>query len=274
MEKLLIRIVGSDIGGTLTDRDGKISNYTLRVMNALPVPLCLVTGFNRHVAFYYRDRFSHPDLYLIAQNGAFGYHGDRLLFSRLVDPADVRLMVDFLLRHGCVARVFCVDNNVYCIRPETHTAQVLRWDDPIYRFHEGPLESLPPVIQVCAFEPISVIAQVLVEAQCLFGRGCIIGSRLYGTHQWLELSHPLARKEESFPELLGILGIQATEAMFCGDNFNDLDVLQHVGYPVVVSDAPDEVKRQVSTVAGPGYDDGIAQYLNQLFDLGIEFEDD
>ena len=267
----MIQIVGSDIGGTLTDRQGGISQFTKRVLDALPVPVCLVTGYNRHVAFQYRDVFSRKELYLIAQNGAFAYRGDELLFSSLVDPDLVADMVSFLTEGGAVARVFCVDNRVYCVRPNGYHDQVLRWDSPIYRFHDGPLGDLPPVIQVCAFEPLVRIGALIPSATKRFGAGCIIGSRLYGTHQWLELSHPVARKETSFPKLLDMLGIDPANAMFCGDNFNDADLLKRVGHPVVVGDAPAEIRSMVHTVTRPGFEDGIAHHLNDVFALGLKY---
>lgn len=270
----MVRIVGTDIGGTLTDREGRISRFTRRVLARVPVPLCLVTGYNRHVAFQYRDVIDHPDLYLVAQNGAFAYHGQDLLFSRLVSPDVVVPMVDCLMAAGCTARVFCTDNQVYCIRPDGYTDDLLRWDDPIYHEYDGRVEDLPPVIQVCAFETVDRIRQVIPRAQDLFQDGCIIGSLLYGTHQWIELSHGRARKEIAFPDLLQILEINPGEAMFCGDNYNDLDVLKQVGHAVVVGDAPMDIRRNADVVVGPGYADGIARYLNEYFTLGIADEAD
>ena len=265
----MIRIVGSDIGGTLTNQSGEISRFTRQVLARVPVPLCLVTGYNRHVAFQYRDMIDHPDLYLVAQNGAFAYHGKELLFSRLVSPDVVTPMVNCLLTAGCAVRVFCTDNQVYCIRPDGYVDDLLRWDEPIYHDYDGRVEDLPPVIQVCAFERVERIRQVIPLAQESFGDGCIIGSLLYGTHQWIELSHGDARKEIAFPELLRILRIDLGEAMFCGDNYNDMDVLKQVGHAVVVGDAPMEIRQIGDVVTGPGYADGIAHYLNEYFRLGI-----
>lgn len=264
----MIEIVGSDIGGTLTRRDGSISERTLNVLRSLPVPLCLVTGFNRHVAFQYRDRLNRTSAYLVVQNGAFTYQGDRLLDRRLLDPGAAGEIVEFLLEGGMVARVFCSDNNVYCLVPDGYDRRMLRWDDPIYRIHDDPVGPLlDDVIQVCAFEPVDVVQGLLGAAKGRFGDLCIEGSLLFGTHQWIEFNHPRARKEVAFLDLLEQLSISPQNAMYCGDNFNDLQLLERVGWPVAVEDAPEAIRARARHVTGAGHADGIARFLAEQFKL-------
>lgn len=264
----MIEFIGSDIGGTLTDKNGDISPRTRAVVARLPVPFCLVTGFNRHVAFRYRDEFESGNLYLIAQNGSFAYRGHELLFSNLLDASLVSDIVDFILSAGCVARVFCTDNNVYLMVPGGYDRKIRRFDEPIYRYFNGPIDELPAeVIQVGVFEPVTVVRQLMESAVQTFGDVCMEGPLLYGTHQWLEFNHPEAKKEVAFPRLLDRLGISLENSMYCGDNYNDLPLLKKVGYPIAVGDAVPEVQASAGTVTGPGAQNGIAEFLAGEFDL-------
>jgi 3-deoxy-D-manno-octulosonate 8-phosphate phosphatase (KDO 8-P phosphatase) len=52
-----------------------------------------------------------------------------------------------------------------------------------------------------------------------------------------------ARKLPAFLHLLDRHGIDPSDAAFVGDDFPDLGVLRHVGLPVAVGNAVDEVKR-------------------------------
>jgi len=264
----LIEFIGSDIGGTLTDQNGDISRRTREIITSLPIPFCLVTGFNRYVAFHYRDQFESDDLYLIAQNGSFAYRGKEHLFSSLLDGALVEDIVTFILSAGCVARIFCTDNNVYCLVPDGYDRKILRWDEPVYRVFDRSLSELPDkVIQVGVFEPVSLIRRLMEPAEEIFGNICMQGPLLYGTHQWLEFNHPDAKKEIAFPRLLDMLDIPLKNAMYCGDNYNDLALLEKVGYPVAVEDAVPEVRAVAKTVTGPGFEDGIAGFLAREFAL-------
>ncbi len=271
----MIEIIGSDIGGTLTDKNGKISRLTRHVVSRLQVPFCLVTGFNRHVAFQYRDQFESGNLYLIAQNGSFAYRGDDLLFSNLLAPALVADVIAFILSADCVARVFCTDNNVYCLVPDGYDREIHRWDEPIYHFFNRSISEIPAeVIQIGVFEPVEIIRNLMKPAANLFADVYMEGPLLYGTHQWLEFNHPQAKKQTAFPRLLDILGIPLENSMYCGDNYNDLPLLKKVGHPVAVGDAVPEVRDAAQIVTAPGADDGIAEFLAGEFDLlsGITHE--
>jgi len=264
----LIDFIGSDIGGTLTDKNGEISPRTRDVAARLPVSLCLVTGFNRHVAFSYRDQFKSENLYLIAQNGSFAYRGRELLFSNLLDAALVEDIVTFILSADCVARVFCTDNKVCCLVPDGYNRRIRRWDEPIYHYFNRPISEIPAqVIQVGIFEPVEIIRELIGPAAETFKEVCMEGPLLYGTHQWLEFNHPQAKKEHAFPRLLEMLGISLENAMYCGDNYNDLPLMKKVGYPVAVGDAVPEVRAIAKKVTAPGFTDGIAEFLAKEFRL-------
>ncbi len=264
----MIEFIASDIGGTLTDKNGNISPRTKEVIARLPVPFCLVTGFNRYMAFRYREQFEPGNLYLIAQNGSFAYRNHELLFSNLLDASLVSDIVEFILNAGCVARVFCTDNNVYLMVPDGYGRKIRRFDEPIYRYFNGPMDKFPAeVIQVGVFEPVRVVRQLMEPAVQTFGDVCMEGPLLYGTHQWLEFNNPEAKKEIAFPRLLDSLGISLENSMYCGDNYNDLPLLKKVGYPVAVGDAVPEVQASAGTVTGPGAKDGIAEFFAREFDI-------
>jgi len=266
----MVKIVASDIGGTLTNKENKISEFTKRVIHALPVPFCFITGFNRYVAFKYFDMVGKEDAYMIAQNGAFVYHGRKLLMYSLLDKRFVKEIVDFGLKNNCIARVFCTDNNVYCFVPENYTEEPLRWDKPIYKIFKGKVEDLPAdVIQVGFFERIEVIEKIVDEAVSLFGYIVMFGPRLYGTHQWLEFNNPAAKKHIAFKKLADYLRIDLKDAIYCGDNYNDIELLKIVGEPVVVGDAHEDIKKYAKHIVDAGYNDGVAKFLAEYFGLKV-----
>ena len=264
----MVKIVGSDIGGTLTNRENRISEYTAEIIKKIPVPFCFITGFNRYVAFKYFDMVGRKDAYMIAQNGAFVYQGRKLLMYSLLDKSFVKEIVDFALKNNCIARVFCTDNNVYCFVPENYTEEPLRWDKPIYRIFNDKVENLPAeVIQIGIFERIEKINEISELAESLFGDIVMFGPKLYGTHQWLEFNNPAAKKHIAFKKLCDYLNIDLKDAIYCGDNYNDIELLKIVGLPVVVKDAEDEIKKYGKKIVDEGYNDGVAKFLAEFFEL-------
>ncbi len=266
----MVKIVGSDIGGTLTNKENRISPLTKRVIHSLPVPFCFITGFNRYIAFKYFDMVGKEDAYMIAQNGAFIYQGRKLLMYSLLDKRFVKEIVNFGLKYNCIARVFCTDNNVYCFIPDGYSEERLRWDTPIYKVFDKSVEELPAdVIQIGFFEKLEKINRVKKEAYERFGDIVMEGPLLYGTHQWLEFNNPAAKKHIAFKKLLDYLKIDIKDAMYCGDNYNDIELLKIAGLSVVVGDAPEDVKKVADRVVDAGYNDGVAKFLIEYFNLNV-----
>jgi len=262
----MIKLVGSDIGGTLTDKNENISQYTVETINKLTIPFCFVTGYNRYISYKYLDNLPLNDYYLIAQNGSFCYHKKELLFSNLLDIETAEKAVDFALNSNCIARIFCTDNFVYCKKPKNYTDTPLRWDKPIYKFFDDNLTNLPStIIQVAIFEPIEKIQKIEKQALKLFKNNCITGPFLYGTHKWLEFNNPQATKGKSFAKLANLLNIPLKDTIYFGDNYNDLDLLKKAGTSAVVADADEEIKAAADIVIAPGYEDGVAKYIQQHF---------
>ena len=50
-----------------------------------------------------------------------------------------------------------------------------------------------------------------------------------------------------------------------GDNFNDLDMLEHAGLGVAMGNAPDEIKQAANVVTATNNEDGLALILEEKF---------
>ena len=68
-------------------------------------------------------------------------------------------------------------------------------------------------------------------------------------------------KAASLGWLAGKLGIDLADCMAFGDNANDLDMLNAVGWPVAVGNATDGVKRIAKLVADTDAKDGVAKVI-------------
>ena len=65
------------------------------------------------------------------------------------------------------------------------------------------------------------------------------------------------------------MSISISETIYFGDNFNDLDVLDSVGYPIVVENSVKELKEKFTIVIDSVFNEGVAKYLNKLFNLEV-----
>jgi hydroxymethylpyrimidine pyrophosphatase-like HAD family hydrolase len=64
------------------------------------------------------------------------------------------------------------------------------------------------------------------------------------------------------------LGLKADEVLAIGDEENDLPMFAAAGYSAAPSNAKEPVRRAAQQVIGPCGEDGVAVFLEELFDLG------
>lgn len=83
--------------------------------------------------------------------------------------------------------------------------------------------------------------------------------------EYLEIMNRNATKSAAIRFIQKSLGIETEQIVAFGDNFNDLDMLQYVGFSVAMANAPDEIKAVARYVTASNNDDGIALVLDKLF---------
>ncbi|WP_448562789.1 Cof-type HAD-IIB family hydrolase [Trichothermofontia sp.] len=82
---------------------------------------------------------------------------------------------------------------------------------------------------------------------------------------FFEATHPAVNKGTAVRYLAEeLLGIPASQVMAIGDNFNDVEMLQYVGFSVAMGNAPPEVQAMVDWVAPSVEADGVAAAIEQF----------
>lgn len=79
-----------------------------------------------------------------------------------------------------------------------------------------------------------------------------------------QLMNHAATKEAAVSEITAIKGISLTEVVVFGDDYNDLGLFQHCGYPVAMGNAIPELKAIASEVTSSNNDDGVAVTLERI----------
>ena len=62
-----------------------------------------------------------------------------------------------------------------------------------------------------------------------------------------------------------MLGIDASEVLAFGDNYNDLSLLEFAGHSVAMANAVDETKAVADEITLSNADFGVAEVLERLF---------
>ncbi len=110
--------------------------------------------------------------------------------------------------------------------------------------------------------PIYQAIQALPEAKATLYRDN------YTEYYFLEVFSSRATKAAGVMKLKKMLGADRVVAF--GDNLNDLEMLHLSDYGIAVADAVEEVRQQADLVIGASDDDGVADYLQSLYESGYD----
>ncbi len=271
----MIRLIGIDIDGTLLDTNGHMpeANCTA-IQQAVDsgVHVALVTGRSYPFARPVAQRLPHS-ISLIVSNGAVERAMDgATLVRRLLDRDRARQVLDTTRRHRhATALIFDRDFDrqvVYETMDWEHPGRQRYWS----RNHSHIAQSIP-LEDALIEDPIQIMYNGGVdEMRALFDalradvRGCSIQITEYMHRDFslVDVTSVDATKGRALAWRAELLGLTRDEVMAIGDNFNDAEMLEFAGHPVVMGNAVDALRSRGWHVTGHQDEAGVAQAIEQF----------
>jgi hypothetical protein len=262
-----VRLVASDIDGTLIHTDGTLSPRTAGVLASLPIPTVLVTG--RPVRWLRQLYDQMPDpLPAICANGAVIYDPDTDEILR-ADPLSVELLLDVTKR----LREAVPD---IALAVEVEDSRSF-WYEEAWPFR-GPGQHNAVRVLATPEELTSVPAVKLLARSAsqepddfyeLVSR--TLGGRAEATHSsssaLVEISAAGVTKAAGLGWLCAREGIDASEVVAFGDMPNDVPMLTWAGRSVAMANAHPAVREVADETTLTNDEDGVAVFLEELFAL-------
>lgn len=264
-----IGMIASDIGGTLADSHGIISDHTAatlrRVMDG-GLYVTLVSGYNLNVVSRHIAKIGPDDrLFAIVQNGAMILEGGRIIETNFLPVSRARDAVRFFADNGMSPIVFGgpdLDTRLFVQQVSTEDPLPGGRDCERIADLQAFLKADP--VQVSVYAATPRIQELAPQAEALFGDSCYVVLSIGPEKSWLEINHPRARKVMALEKVLARTGVSARETMYFGDNLNDVDVLNAVGYPVVMANGLPEVQKLAWRLAPSNDEDGVARVIEDV----------
>jgi len=261
------RLVATDIDGTLVHDDGTLSRRTIDVIEALPVPLVLVTGRPLRWLPQLYDQMPDP-VPAICANGAVVYDPDTDEVLR-AEPLSVDLLADVSKRlreavPGIALAVEVENGRAFWYEEDWP----LRWspDHPAVRVLATPEELISaPAVKLLA-RSASHRPEVFYELVSRTLNG-IAESTHSSSSALVEISAAGVTKAAGLAWLCANEGVDPAEVIAFGDMPNDIPMLTWVGRSVAVGNAHPAVRAVADEVIRTNGEDGVARYLRDLFDL-------
>ena len=250
----MIKLVVTDLDGTLLDNNSKISDTNLQTIKYL-VNCGIVVVFATGRSLFSAKKVLHPGLpldYLIFSSGAgiLNWKTNELVYSNVLDSFVVEQLIDLFKFHNLTFSVFkpIPDNHYYSFyigdlsqSPDFNHRNLLyqAFATPLNGFFGGATQFLLSFNN--SYNQVENLLQV-ISTQISDLSIVRATSPIDHTSVWIEIFSKFVSKQKGLEWLCLKLGITSEAIIGIGNDYNDLDFLHWVKYGYMVKNAPAEIR--------------------------------
>jgi Cof subfamily protein (haloacid dehalogenase superfamily) len=271
----MIRLIALDIDGTLLDSNGTLPQENIAaIASAMEAGVDVVLATGRRYEFA-RSIFEQlpPPLTLILSNGAIvKTHDGETLIRHLLPRAAARDTLARAPEHRPSAAVL-FDR----AREGQIVYERVDWDHPrhgrFFRMSRPFISEIAPLEDALTEDPIQVMfTGGCEEMRSLFntlantddGFSVALTEYVHRDFSLVDVTSVDATKGRALAWRAEQLGVARDEVMAIGDNFNDAEMLEFAGHPVVMGNAVEGLRSRGWHVTGHQDEAGVAQAIERF----------
>lgn len=251
-----IKLIATDLDGTFLKNDRSISSKNLEALAILgekKIVRAVATGRNLHKVRQVLNNHVPFD-YIVYSSGAgvYDWKAQKELFNRNITKESVKKLFAYL-----IAKKF--NFHAFFPSPENHKHWYFRGENPCdeferyFEFNSAFAAELNPSqlpeTELCQF--LVIIPEVeekfntlKTEIESVCGEIRVIRSSSPITEGfiWIEIFHHSVSKGNGVKHLCELLGIDRSETVGIGNDYNDFDLLEFTRFSFLTENAPPEIR--------------------------------
>jgi Cof subfamily protein (haloacid dehalogenase superfamily) len=261
----MIRLVVSDIDGTLFDKDEILDEEAIKLVQRLygqGILFSLATGRVECMANHLADKLGLRIPY-VACNGATIVLNGKAIYRRQVRVEALMELISEADLCGCT--IIYSQDGIESVWRET--PYILRQREKFDRYgivHQiGKIEAKAVYLDKLTILDENSTGSILrLESTCRV-LGHEYGYTRYGDRA-IEIVHSSATKATGVGRLAKMLAIGMDEVLFIGDHQNDIQLISEAGIGVAVANSTDDVKLAADYVCSKGHMAGVVEAVERF----------
>ena len=271
----MVRLIGIDVDGTLLDARGQVPAANIDAIHeavSAGIHVALVTGRSYPFVRPLADELP-SSVTLIVSNGAVERRLDGSTLARRLLNRDVARSVLESTRQFRDAAALVFDRDA----SRQVMFETMDWEHPGRKAYWSRNQSLiaqsVPLEDALIEDPIQVMfnggvesMRSLVSALRAEARDFAVALTEYVHRDFslIDVTDLAATKGQALAWRATQLGLTRDEIMAVGDNFNDLEMLEFAGVPVVMQNCVDGLKQRGWATTGSNDDAGLADAIRRI----------
>ena len=260
-----IRLVVSDVDGTLVDKQKRLTGATIAAVKRLRdagIDFTIISARPRSGMMPIADALQ-IDGAMAAFNGGIVFRRDGTVEShQVIDPQVARGVLELTSEAPVDRWVFADDLWYASTDAGVHVEheRIASSRQPIITSDFDALLDHADKITFVSDDP-ALLAGLADKAQAAFGARATIGqSQTY----YLDVTATTANKGDGISGLSAALGIPLEQVVAIGDQFNDVPMLTLAGFAIAMGQGPEKVRETADAVTTANDADGVAHAIDTL----------
>lgn len=262
----MIKLVASDMDGTLLDESSRVPEETFGLLHALHERgVRFVASSGRR--YETLRRFFEPvadEIDYVASLGAQVYADGRPLDREVFSPLSVMRLFETCHMFDCLHLALYEAGAAYLIDDLSSYISELDKDlGSAIRVYDPPSPEVSIIkAAVCCDRP-----ELITEMACVLERelGDLFAFLPSGS-RWIDVTPARVSKATGLAQVMRYYGIERDETLAFGDSMNDYQMLRFVGHPVVVGNARYPLRQIAERVIGRNDEHAVQAALRELLD--------
>lgn len=265
-----IKLICSDIDGTLLNKDRKLSTNTITQIKRLaPIPFILISSRMPKAMLHLQKELEIEHLPMIVYNGGLILADNKVVSSTEISCTTSKLLASFCLDTDLHISLYHNDEWYvpefdYWAKREANNTKAnptIQNIDATLNIWENENKGAHKIMIMGDADEINSLVDYIDKNLS----DEIIAYRSKDTY--LEIAHKSISKKTAIKTLIETKysTIEFKDVLAFGDNYNDIEMLDSVGVGVAVANARKEVLSVADALTDSNKEDGVANYLKNNF---------
>ncbi len=274
----MIRFIGIDLDGTLLDSQKQISKANFEAICEMERNHIMVTFFTGRAWIAAKDYLSSIsyDIPGVFQNGAYiaTVKSHQVLRKIVLDHKTAVNIINESRKRGLFFVLFTNFTDFPDMLVETDFPQNSRYlpyfnrnSYRIFKVKDATKCVGEYVSEIAVVGPVETIREM--NSNLELSNATVVLNTLLDDEGFVEFFGPGCGKEKAMDFLLERFNIGREETAFIGDSYNDLEVLKKVGHPIVMGNAPKELKKVARFITSTNDENGVAVAVREYISKNV-----
>lgn len=262
----VIKLIASDMDGTLLTPEGKVPNEffdTLKKLKEKNIEFVVASG-RPYKTLYENFKPISDEISYVSDNGAMVVENGKIKSIEIIDKKSVNKIVDACKQLKNSIAIFCGVNNFYHLKcDDIYLNEIDKYylDNIIIDSYDYIKTIDDDIFKVSICDMDNAMTNSYEVMKNLLGNDFKI---VVAGKYWTDITNKNVNKGTAIKKIQSINSISPKETMAFGDYFNDIEMLGQAYYSYVMEDALDEVKEHGNFIAKSNKENGVIQVINSM----------